>query len=324
MAQSFGAHMRQRREERQIALAAIVEKTKIKQSLLEAMERDDLSQWPNGFFRRAFMRAYAQAIGLDPDDVVREFLDFHGEHVDDTGAISSLAPLDNARANSAPPTRLRQMVGSAMTRFRSAGQRPATASDRGDTSSAAMKPARGRTTDTDHIPLGDLLALGHLCAKLGQARRTHNLSPLLQEAARMLDASGLIIWTWDLTCERLRASWAHGYSQAVLEQLPLVALEAENAVAAAFRSVRTSYVAGGESGCVAVVVPLVTARGCAGVLAAELEQNGDVPGRVEALATIVAAQLARIVDEPPDESAPQAASVNVGDTGSLSSAHPST
>ena len=39
MAQSFGAQMRQRREERQIALAAIVEKTKIKQSLLESMER---------------------------------------------------------------------------------------------------------------------------------------------------------------------------------------------------------------------------------------------------------------------------------------------
>src|SRR5262245_11709456 len=114
MAQSFGAEMRQRREERHIALATIVEKTKIKQSLLEAMERDDLSHWPNGFIRRAFVRSYAQAIGLEADDVLRQFLDFHGEAVSDAGAIASLASTVDARSNSAPPTRLRQIVGSAV------------------------------------------------------------------------------------------------------------------------------------------------------------------------------------------------------------------
>ena len=37
MAESFGARLRQRREEQGIALATIAEKTKIKQSLLEAL-----------------------------------------------------------------------------------------------------------------------------------------------------------------------------------------------------------------------------------------------------------------------------------------------
>src|SRR5262245_45930909 len=74
MPESFGARLRQRREEQHIALAAIAEKTKIKQSLLEALEHDDVSHWPSGIFRRAFIRAYAQAINLNPDAIVPEFL----------------------------------------------------------------------------------------------------------------------------------------------------------------------------------------------------------------------------------------------------------
>ena len=298
MAQSFGAQMRQRREERQIALATIVEKTKIKQSLLEAMERDDLSQWPNGFIRRAFIKAYAQAIGLSPDDVVRDFLDFHGENTADAPPLSSLTAIHESRLGG-PPTRLRQMVGSAVTRFRSSTHPSATANDHGG-SAAATRPRR-TTADNESVPVGDLLAMAKLCANLARTRRTNDMSPLFQEAARILDASGLIIWTWEPRIERLRASWAHGYSDTVLAQLPLVPIEAENAVAAAFRSSRTSFVTGADSGCHAVVVPLVTAERSVGALAIEWHQADEVPGRIEALATIVAAQLARIVEEPPEQ-----------------------
>ena len=69
MPESFGARMRQRREERGIDLIAIAEQTKIKLALLEALERDDVSHWPSGIFRRAYIRTYAQFIGLDPDVV---------------------------------------------------------------------------------------------------------------------------------------------------------------------------------------------------------------------------------------------------------------
>ena len=46
MPESFGARLRQQRERQQIALTAIAEQTKIGLSLLEALERDDLSHWP--------------------------------------------------------------------------------------------------------------------------------------------------------------------------------------------------------------------------------------------------------------------------------------
>jgi len=75
MVQSFGARLREQRERKTISLIAISEQTKIKPSLLEALERDDVSHWPTGIFRRAFIRAYASAIELDPDVVVREFLE---------------------------------------------------------------------------------------------------------------------------------------------------------------------------------------------------------------------------------------------------------
>ena len=74
MADSFGARLRQRREDQGIALLTIAEQTKIKLSLLQALERDDVSHWPPGIFRRAYIRAYAHAIGLDPDLIVVDFL----------------------------------------------------------------------------------------------------------------------------------------------------------------------------------------------------------------------------------------------------------
>lgn len=74
MSESFGTRLRNAREQRGVSLADIAERTKIKLSLFEAVERDDASHWPSGIFRRSFMRAYADAVGLDGDATVREFL----------------------------------------------------------------------------------------------------------------------------------------------------------------------------------------------------------------------------------------------------------
>ena len=51
MNSTFGERLRLHREERQISLTIIAEQTKIKLSLLEALERDDLSHWPLGIVR---------------------------------------------------------------------------------------------------------------------------------------------------------------------------------------------------------------------------------------------------------------------------------
>ena len=63
---SFGSRLRYERERRQIALKSIAESTKISVALLEGLERDDVSRWPSGIFRKSFIRSYAEAIGLPP------------------------------------------------------------------------------------------------------------------------------------------------------------------------------------------------------------------------------------------------------------------
>src|SRR5579864_6232099 len=73
--ESFGCRLRHERERRKIALAPIAENTKISLSLLEDLERDDVSRWPSGIFRRSFIRSYAAAIGLDADLTMREFVE---------------------------------------------------------------------------------------------------------------------------------------------------------------------------------------------------------------------------------------------------------
>lgn len=70
---SFGAWLRRERERRAVTVRAIADRTKIGATLLEALERGDVSRWPGGIYRRAFVRSYAEAIGLDADLVVANF-----------------------------------------------------------------------------------------------------------------------------------------------------------------------------------------------------------------------------------------------------------
>jgi hypothetical protein len=88
---SFGARMRFERERRDITIATISASTKILGALLEAMENDDVSRWPTGFYRRAFIRAYAGAIGLDPEVTAREFIERFPEPEDKAMAAAERA-----------------------------------------------------------------------------------------------------------------------------------------------------------------------------------------------------------------------------------------
>src|SRR5713226_7535642 len=146
MPESLGARLRQRREKEQIALTTIAEQTKIKLSLLEGLERDDVSHWPAGIFRRAFVRAYAHAIGLEPDVVLREFLERHPDPVEVVATVPVIAPgVDGASLSARPPNRLQYLVGSAIgslsrLRLGAAKVRPSAVDD---PAAADCTPAKG-------------------------------------------------------------------------------------------------------------------------------------------------------------------------------------
>ena len=76
----FGAQLKHARESRGISLRQIATSTKISAAALEALERGDLSKLPGGIFSRAFVKAYALEVGLDPEEVIAQFLVELGEY----------------------------------------------------------------------------------------------------------------------------------------------------------------------------------------------------------------------------------------------------
>jgi cytoskeleton protein RodZ len=71
---NIGARLRDAREKKGISLRQIATTTRISMMSLEALERNDPSRLPGGIFTRAFIRAYAQEVGLDPDRTIQDFI----------------------------------------------------------------------------------------------------------------------------------------------------------------------------------------------------------------------------------------------------------
>jgi transcriptional regulator with XRE-family HTH domain len=70
---AFGDRLRRQRERRGVTLEAIARSTKVSASLFAALERGDCSRWPGGVYSRAYIRAYAELVGLDPNEAVEDF-----------------------------------------------------------------------------------------------------------------------------------------------------------------------------------------------------------------------------------------------------------
>ena len=70
---TFVNRLRRHRQRNDISLDEIATEMRIKRELLDGLEKNDLTEWPRGLYARAWIRAYATAIGLDPIDTVDEF-----------------------------------------------------------------------------------------------------------------------------------------------------------------------------------------------------------------------------------------------------------
>ena len=71
--EAFGPNLRRMRLRRGISLYELSVRTKVSVELWDAMEGNDLSRWPAGIYARAYIREYAEVIGVDPDATVDEF-----------------------------------------------------------------------------------------------------------------------------------------------------------------------------------------------------------------------------------------------------------
>jgi hypothetical protein len=148
------------------------------------------------------------------------------------------------------------------------------------------------------LPSVDLAAVASLCSALSQVDDTMALPPLLEQAAVVLDAAGIILWIADPDGRELSAVLAQGYPQNLINRLGTIPRNAENATAAAFRTgvLQVVYADGASNG--AIAAPLVTCGGCVGVMAAEVREGSEKQDAKLAAATILAAQLAALVGPP--------------------------
>lgn len=155
-------------------------------------------------------------------------------------------------------------------------------------------------------PRINLADAAQVCVDLARVLDGHDVPPLLERAARVLDAKGLVLWVADSGGATLLPSLAHGYSEKVLQRLGPLQTTADNVTSLAFRSMQPQTLSNRAKGANnAFAIPLVTPAGCIGVLSAEVPEEGTGPETVS-IAKIFAAQLATLVT-PAEASAPKTA-----------------
>lgn len=97
-AHEFGLALRQARERRGLTVEDVAQRTKVSAALFVGLERGDVSRWPSGIFRRAFVRGYAECVGLDPETVLADFLRVHADDDHGAGRRASEAAREMPRA----------------------------------------------------------------------------------------------------------------------------------------------------------------------------------------------------------------------------------
>jgi hypothetical protein len=158
-------------------------------------------------------------------------------------------------------------------------------------SAPPAEPARPAAATADVLKIA-----ADLCTEFGRLQDSGELKALLGRAARVMEASGLVVWLGGARGEDLQPVLAHGYGDQVLALMRPVPRTADNAAAAAYRTGELQVVGshpGRSLG--AVVAPLLSADGCIGALTAELRGQGEQSEQVQALASIFAAQLASVL-----------------------------
>jgi hypothetical protein len=144
----------------------------------------------------------------------------------------------------------------------------------------------------------DFNAVAGLCTQLARANDVRDVTPVLEQSAGVLRATGLILWLADPLGYELMPVFSSGYAPEMTAQLGRVSRDSDNAIAFAFRTAEARVVDGGDMPTGAVAVPLVTPTGCVGVLGIELRDGTERLECVRAAATILAAQLSMLVGVP--------------------------
>ena len=142
-------------------------------------------------------------------------------------------------------------------------------------------------------PQPDLALVADVCGALARTADANSLRDALARAAAVLDARGIVVWIG--AGEELFPAMALGYDERILARLGPIPRNAANATAAAWRSAQMRTVPADGASHGAIAVPLSGINGCVGVFAAELRDGREQNAATQAVAAVIAAQLAAVV-----------------------------
>ncbi len=160
----------------------------------------------------------------------------------------------------------------------------------------AAAASSGMAGEAGPASLPVLESLAGLCSDLGRVSNVGDLDALVGRGAQLLGATGLVVWVASPDGTHLAPAAAHGYDATTLGRIGSLPLSDENLTVAAFKSAASRRSTAGQRPH-AVTVPLVSASGTVGVLAAEVPPGRDLD-TVTAVAGVIAAQMATLFQPP--------------------------
>ena len=95
---SFGEHLRVRREEKDISLKDVARATKISTGVLQALENDQYDDFPPEVYVRGFIRSYCRYVGLDETESLRLYEEAAAENRTAKARARQAATTKNNRA----------------------------------------------------------------------------------------------------------------------------------------------------------------------------------------------------------------------------------
>ncbi len=144
-----------------------------------------------------------------------------------------------------------------------------------------------------------LQAAADVCGALARVQQPLELAGLVERMHGVLDSRGTIVWIFDETNDALRPGLSAGYASSAIGRMGTIPLSSDTPVATAFTRGEARSVRGTPEAPGALVVPIVTASGVAGVVTIELPPGNDRQPATLALTRIFAAQLAGLLSVTP-------------------------
>ena len=141
----------------------------------------------------------------------------------------------------------------------------------------------------------DLAIAAVACGDFARASDSGALRSALGRGAEALGAKGIVVWLG--VGEELFAMASFGYDERHLKRP--IGRDAKNVTAEAWRTAQAVLVPGEADGPGAVVVPMVGAAGCRGVVSAELLPGRTANADRQALLSMFAAQIVGLVGAAP-------------------------